>query len=344
MNKLPPTQIITAKYADLVMEGGGVKAAGLIGAVEALYEQGYQFPRIAGASAGAIVGALLAAGMPPPEARKLLTGLSFRRFRDPTLWSRLGPGPLGQAASILFTRGIHRGHVLQSWMADQLATYNVRTFKNLRITEEWAHKLPPAQRYKLVVIVADIGRGRLLRLPWDYHLLGRDPDTQLVADAVRASTSIPFFYQPVKLGSTLLVDGGLLSNFPVDTFDAYPSEPSWPTFGIKLSAKEDANMVSNNFHGPFGFPLALLDTLVNAYDQVHLDDPAATSRTIFVDTGKIKATDFSLTRAGREALRVKGKAAASQFLTSWDYGAYLKTYVQPRLQAAAAAIGQKNSG
>jgi NTE family protein len=57
-----------------------------------------------------------------------------------------------------------------------------------------AARCPPEQRYKLVVIVSDVSRGRMLRLPRDYEsLLGVDPDTQPVADAVRSSAGIPFF-------------------------------------------------------------------------------------------------------------------------------------------------------
>ena len=53
--------------ADLVLEGGGVKGTGLVGAITALTENedSYQFHRIAGTSAGAIVASFLAAGINP---------------------------------------------------------------------------------------------------------------------------------------------------------------------------------------------------------------------------------------------------------------------------------------
>jgi NTE family protein len=47
--------------ADLVLEGGGVKGIGLVGAVSTLARAGYTFPRVAGTSAGAVVGAFLVA-------------------------------------------------------------------------------------------------------------------------------------------------------------------------------------------------------------------------------------------------------------------------------------------
>ena len=61
--------------------------------------------------------------------------------------------------------------------------------------------LPESQRYALLVTASDVSRKRLVRLPWDYALYGLDPDEQEVADAVRASTSIPFFFEPVTLRS-----------------------------------------------------------------------------------------------------------------------------------------------
>src|SRR2546425_11215523 len=49
------------KHVDLVLEGGGVKNVALLGAVLALSEAGYTFPRIAGTSGGAIIAAAVAA-------------------------------------------------------------------------------------------------------------------------------------------------------------------------------------------------------------------------------------------------------------------------------------------
>lgn len=322
---------------DIVMEGGGVKGIGLIGALEVLEKQ-YQFQRIGGTSVGALIGALLASGMTAREVGSLLKGTNLKKFRDPNLLSKFGP--VGQGAALLFQRGIYKGDVLHQWIEEQLALRGIRTFADLKLSEEWASSLPARQRYKLVVIAADISRGRLLRLPWDYHLLNRDPDKQLVADAIRASASIPFFYEPVKIGKTYIVDGGLLSNFPINIFDSPAS--TWPTFGIKLSSHADANMVANNISGPFGFPLALLDTLINGYDQTHLNDPATTSRTIFIDAAKIKATNFHITKKQQDFLCDNGRYAAKEFLTRWDFNDYIQRYVKPKYEATKKLV--KNTG
>ena len=66
---------------DLVLEGGGVKGIALVGALSVLEEAGYRFERVAGTSAGAIVGSLVAAGIPAADLVDILKGLDYRRYR-----------------------------------------------------------------------------------------------------------------------------------------------------------------------------------------------------------------------------------------------------------------------
>ncbi|HEY5806258.1 MAG TPA: patatin-like phospholipase family protein [Candidatus Saccharimonadales bacterium] len=301
-------------WCDVVLEGGGVKGIGLVGAIEELYGAGYQVRRAAGTSAGAIVGALIASGMPIDTMLKTMRDLDYSKFRDSGFLDRLGIG--GKTASLVLEQGIYEGKYLHNWLTDQLERLGVRTFADLKITEPWAKDIPPEQRYKLVVVASDITGGRLARLPWDYHRYGLNPDEQHVADAVRASMSIPFFYEPVKLGGQILVDGGMLSNFPINLFD---NTPDWPTFGIKLSGKSDANMVANPIKNTYGFAKALLATMINAHDQMHVDDPCTTARTMFVETFKIKATDFDITAEEQTRLYKSGRHAAQKFLSAWGF-------------------------
>jgi NTE family protein len=116
-----------------------------------------------------------------------------------------GPGPLesvpviGPSWALLRGTGIYRGDCAHDWVHDQLKQLGVNTFGDLAIEDDW---LPKQRRYKLVVTVADVTTGQLVRLPWDYRrVYGLDPDEQPVADAVRASMSMPFFYRPAELRS-----------------------------------------------------------------------------------------------------------------------------------------------
>lgn len=335
--------------ADLVLEGGGVKGIGLVGALKVFGDAGYRFRRVAGTSAGAIVGSLAAAGVPPEQLQRIMQELDYRKFQDGDFLSHLGAP--GAALQVLLHKGIYKGDWLHDWVADRLADAGVRTWGDLRITREDdpGSALEPERSYKLVVIVSDISDNRLLRLPWDYDRLGVSAgqvDETPVADAVRASASIPFFFQPCMLkvpgrgGQVYLTDGGMLSNFPIDVFDRRDDQrPRWPTFGVKLSAKPNANLMASapSIRGVVRFGLALVATMTNAHDQMHLDEASVVDRTVFVDTFGVKATDFDLDAKTRDQLFDKGTAAGRKFLDGWNFDRYLDTYWKPASAATASS-------
>jgi NTE family protein len=315
--------------ADLVLEGGGVKGIGHVGAITALAEAGYNFTRVAGTSAGAIVASLVAAKMTTSKMQQELKTVDYTQFRDPTDLSKMTL--LGEGLSVLMEKGLYRGDYFHEWIKRQLDSQGVRTFGDLKITADPGSSLTTTQSYRLVVMTADLSRGELVRLPWDYSKYGLEPDSQPVADAVRASMSIPFFFKPMKMKSTVdkadcwLVDGGALSNFPIGLFDRTDGQtPRWPTFGIKLSARPNANQVAHPITDTRSFAEALLSTMMNAHDQMHLDDPCVVARTIFVDTGSVQATDFDIDPATQQTLYQSGFASAQNFLSQWHWNSYLE--------------------
>jgi len=309
----------TPKRVDLVLEGGGVKGIGLVGAISVLEEHGYGFPRVAGTSAGAIVGSLVAAGMKSADLYNLIMNLDYTKFRDETEVDRFPV--LGEGLSIWFEKGLYKGDYFHNWIREQLLGLGVRTFEDLYRPDPES-SLPIDQQYKLVVMTSDVSRGRLLRLPWDYQSDDIDARSQVVADAIRASMSIPFFFRPATLKPTkaapsILVDGGMLSNFPVDVFDRTDGKPPrWPTFGIKLSARRRPDQVEHLVKGDLSYALAMLGTMQSWSDQMHLDNHAVLARTIFVDTFGVNTTDFTIDRATREKLYQSGRLAGEQFLAS----------------------------
>jgi NTE family protein len=228
---------------DLVLEGGGVKGIGLLGAVLVLYDAGYRFERIAGTSAGAIVAALVAtyqrAGRDLHELRSVMTSCDYRRFEDAKIVERL-TGPVGEAGELLLHEGMHTGKYLYEWLGPLLADTGITMFGQLKLDDPGT-SLAPYQRYSLVVNTSDLSRRCLVRLPWDYPQYGAPVNDQLIIDAVRASMSFPFFFRPVEFrpgtgGAVTWVDGGLLSNFPITIFDRTEDRVQrWPTWGIKLS-------------------------------------------------------------------------------------------------------------
>ena len=106
-------------------------------------------------------------------------------------------------------------------MRDLLAAKGVETFAQLKT--EWDD---PKYAYRLQVIASDVSARELLVLPRDAAKLGIAPDELEVALAVRMSMSIPIFFEPVRIENPetnhehVIVDGGMLSNFPVWLFDS----------------------------------------------------------------------------------------------------------------------------
>lgn len=323
--------------ADLVLEGGGVLGIGHVGAISVLEHAGYSFPRVAGTSAGSIVGALVAARMPAPRITEIMATLDYRRFTDRSLLDRVPVG--GPLLSLLIDDGVFEGDYLREWLGNLLVDEcGVETFADLAIHDPGS-SLPPERRFRLVVTATDVTRGELVYFPWDYQgTYGLEPGRQLVVDAVRASMSIPFFFEPTTVKgpdgtSSTLVDGGVLSNFPIDIFDRTDGRrPRWPTFGVKLLPRlpmEAAKLlpIAGLFkHGPVALAANLAMTAIVGRDQAHLAKPWVEIRTIQVDTAGVNPVDFGLSRAQATTLFENGQAAATRFLTQWDWKEYLATF------------------
>jgi NTE family protein len=328
------------KFADVVLSGGGVKFIGLVGAIVALMDAGYSFQRAAGVSGGSVVAAILAAAskgdqLTRDEVKELALSVPLRKWRD------AAPVPfLGPAWGLLRDSGIYRGDFAHDWIRSELKNLGVTTFGDLALDQD--HVLE-GRRYKLAVTVADLTAAQLVRLPWDYRrVYGLDPDEQLVADAVRASMAIPFFFRPVTLTSatgqtSTLVDGGVLSNFPVDTFDRPDGKPPrWPTFGITVIPRiaEGLGEVM-----PALKPLRLLEqtslleslltTMLVGHDQTRLNLPWVCARTIQVESTDVGVLDFGISRTRLEELYDQGYAATQAFLSTWDWTEYLNRYRPP---------------
>ena len=324
-----------------MLEGGGVKGVGLVGAVDQLMRSGHTFERVAGTSAGSIAGALVAAGANADQLTEVLDGLQYERVPH-----RRPPGlPVAsESFSLLRNGGAYAGDYVRDFVFEKLKDLGVTTFGDLRRTDAGADpNLSDNRQYKLVVMATDVTRGRLLRLPWDYPLLNLDPDVQIVADAVRASMSIPLFFEPVSIPdgktgeATTLVDGGVLSNFPVEIFDRTDGKtPRWPTFGIQILP--DLPLGSDQLLPRIAHPALrairllpagrvleqVVATAIVGNDQTHLERPCVGCRTIRVDTAGVGIVEFDASAKQRQMVATNGATAAEQFLQTWDWEGYKK--------------------
>lgn len=330
---------------DAVFSGGGVKGIALVGALSVFEEEGYEFIRHAGTSAGAIVSGSHAAGYTAEELKTEWMGLNLRRRllgRKEVEEDRFHPTPgeplepLGKPDLLkvwgdLKARFVHRNGRkpvspkrlgffpttgFGALFRELLEKKGVRTFKDLRLPG------PPGERprCRVQMVGADVTRGRLVLLPDDIiHYEGfESPDDLDVSLAMRISMSVPAFFQPVALTQKgtgrlcYLVDGGILSQFPIAYFDTHgPGER--PTIGFRLERPEGIDHVLR-VHGPVSMLMACALTALEAHDARLADSEDWRGRTVLISGQDVPDLNFLLSREQSERLYEGGVAAARAFL------------------------------
>lgn len=177
----------------LVLSGGGLWSLAGIGAWRALTEWNLSVDAVVGCSAGAVVGALIAAGYTPDElsqwAAELVPELVYPRGRD--LWRRLWAGTLSR--SLLGTPRVW-SH-LPGWLRDD--------FSQLKLPL-WVVVTSLSQRSP-VVLGPSPASG-------DYPVLVAPS----LITALKATNAVPGLFDPVTIAHDLFVDGGVLNDYPVD--------------------------------------------------------------------------------------------------------------------------------
>jgi NTE family protein len=179
-------------------------------------------------------------------------------------------------------------------------------------------------------------------LPRDAELLGESWDTLEVAKAVRMSMSIPIFFEPVRVQNPktnhehVIVDGGMLSNFPVWLFDCEPDEtPRWPTFGLLLVEPDPKTPITERIPKPEPAPRgarglvqllsSMVHTMMEARDRMYMKKEQY-ARTIPIPTLGVHTTEFDITPERKQAIYDSGREAAEKFLETWNFEGYLNEF------------------
>lgn len=224
------------KRIGIAMEGGGQKGASFPAALQAIESLGGVPREIVGVSTGSITGTLYAGGWPSDELRELADPTSSRhvalgRFLDPGWAAYLTLG-LWLPIRVHFWGGAFLGNRLEQWVAECLAEK-----LNIRHRDIYFDDLP----IPLHVVASDIKNG--MRIIFDAERTPGFP----VCKAVRMSASLPmvytwkktrFRYENKPRDDSLLMDGGLMGNLPLDVLgeeegnfalllDEGPEQPGW---------------------------------------------------------------------------------------------------------------------
>ena len=327
-----------ANRADAVFQGGGVKGLGLVGALLQFGDDARvgitDWVNVAGTSAGSIVAALIATGQTPAQIQTLMMALEFKQFED---WGHEGK-VIGGTLNLARHHGLAHGEVFHKWIDGQVGG---RHFGDVR------NDPPPASGspYKLRMIATDITQKEMLVLPDDIANYRSpetgqpfDPDTFKIADAVRMSMSIPYFFQPVVLTHhatgkpSTIVDGGVLSNFPVWIFDTQEATASRPTFGFHLVGGSGVGSGLTGVINDLGWGVAealdIFHTATDAWDKRFMSHSTVV-RTCTISAGTIGTTDFELTPEQKQWLLQSGRDGAKAFLDTYDPSQYRNTFGRP---------------
>lgn len=291
---------------DGVFSGGGLKGFALVGAYEEIEKRGYQFVRVAGTSAGSIIAAFIAAGYTSSEVYRLVDEMDMEKLLDNR--KTIIPFSLGKWLYAYWKLGLYKGNELEKWIKEKLEAKGLRTFADL----------PPQT---LRVIASDLSNGQLVVLPDDLQKYGITPESFPIAKAIRMSCSIPYFFEPVKIrsitGSNIMVDGGVLSNFPMWLFDQENIQKVRPVLGVKLSHSEyqhEKHQIKNAVQ----LFAALFETMKDAHDARYISKKHVRN-IIFIPTEGVQATEFHLTEEKKQALLQYGRECTQKFFRGWSY-------------------------
>lgn len=298
------------RYVNLVLQGGGVKGIAYAGALQHVPDD-VHFHTIAGTSAGSVVAALLATGVPPARVIQVMRGMRFSEFLSPDDSAR-------NLRLRSFATSMRNALEANSWLArlwqfrrvplslvgknsianDMRKLVNEKGLFSTSRLADWLHRQFGDKKFKdivcpeLLIVAADIGSGQ-------YKVFSKltDPEVR-IADAVLASSSIPGFFQPFRNGTGAYVDGGLLSNFPSWLLD----RRSYASIGLKLAAFEQNPPI----HTLNGYTQSLLSTALQAHDRVRQRNPYL--QTFEIPVAGISATDFDLSDQSIDQLVAAGSA------------------------------------
>jgi NTE family protein len=177
----------------LVLSGGGMKAMAQVGVFRAIEEAALVPSEIVATSAGALIGALIAAGLGYEEIVPRVFGVGR---------SELAP----LARMSVLVRGLSAPSVLKPQPMRAL-------IERLLPVHEFA-----SLRYPLRVVAVDMDSG----VPVVFGAGGRAECS--VVEAVMASMALPVYFPAVRIGERRYVDGGILQVLPLDVAAAIPAD------------------------------------------------------------------------------------------------------------------------
>jgi NTE family protein len=251
--------------------------------------------------------------------------------------------------------GLNPGKVFHRWLSDALADVGIATTGQLQERMETLpgslHKRGEKERLsteeaasRLAVVAADISTETKVEFPKMAAMYWSNPETVNPADYVRASMAIPLFFHPFRIEgipqdsgardtwarlasykgqipqASTFVDGGIMSNFPIDLFHQPNNVPAAPTFGAKLSRRERQPHTVTKVGSLAGAVFsAMRHTLDFDFIARHPDYQKLVA---WIDPGHHHWLNFDMDAKDKIDLFRRGMQAAKDFLVCFDWERY----------------------
>lgn len=242
----------------LVLSGGGAKGAAHVGVLKVLEENGIPIDCIVGTSMGAIIGGLYAIGYTADELDSLMMtqdwnmvmtdkpdrrNMSFEKKKyDDRYIVKI---PFGYQDRKMFGSSSRESrHFLNTI---PLALYNGQNVYNLftRLSVGYQSDL---DFNKMPIPFACVAVDLINKEEVVFH-------NGNFVDAIRSSMAIPGYFAPVRIGSRVLIDGGVLNNYPVDVAKEMGADI---IIGVKLGELEITEPQVDNIGDMFNNMLDLM--------------------------------------------------------------------------------------
>lgn len=292
---------MTHAISNLVFEGGGVRGIAYGGALEALAKAALlpNIQRAAGTSAGAITACLVALKYSAVEISQIIANMNLASFEDKEREFRR-----------MKDFGLYEGQVFLEWLSELVANSPVGGKPDLNFEE-----LVNCGGMELKVYATDLFTRSLKEFSTTAT------PTVPIAEAVRASMSIPFYFDAWRFSNNnpddhFYVDGGVLYNFPIGAFDDLENGiANSRTLGFQLDNLSGQDTFTPFEHGDIGkYTKSLLDTLLYTQSVALAKSAVEVARTIDIDHLGVGATDFEIDNATKNKLIQSGWDATLTFL------------------------------
>lgn len=254
-----------------------------------------------------------------------------------------------------YSLGVNPGKHFEEWLSSSLKKFNINSYKDLeqrraeipvlkhREKEEYEVKPP-----HMAIITSEITTHTKVDFPRMAELYWKDVEAIPPAQFVRSSMSIPFFFYPFEVtnipdsgqvgvekwikyasyggevpASVKFVDGGMLSNFPINIFHITAGIPSRPTFGVRLSTYRKDYSLADKL---FGFSGAMISTMrqIHDYDFL-LRNPDYSKLICRIDADQhFNWLNFGMSESRQQELFLLGARRGLEFIKQFDWEAYKK--------------------